>query len=321
MDNKYNFFEATKFDIIDIINRVYKDKNYDKLETIIYNNHSIIFNYDLFSGNYLEDMKILFTDSKFLDCILRIIGKCDLTKNEIICINKIVYDYMTYSNFDLQPDNLENIVQFSIIYKLFNISCIINRTLINDLISFKLTSNEAKLLALVGNSDFHERNIINRVDDILIKILYRNRYDINDNLISIIINIYSRLFGNLVMTKQNLYTLSLNINYDIDTIKLTNIFISCMFEYLDNNNDLLVKKYFDCITEAILIMIENKYEEIRKDVLYNYGWSLKEINHINPDIISNNKFRTHLKEKVNYPNILNTIDTIEREYGNNVLFI
>ena len=144
--------------IVDRINKIEKLSDND-LKIIISRQHQMILNYDLFlsSSKTRNSAQMLFTNKRFLKIFGDIVGLLNLSRHEIVCLNKLAYDYM------ILPVKDEEVVKM-----LLGISYTVNNILVIRL-SGKLGMNGARLLALIFNSTFREEKRVHRVNTFLVK--------------------------------------------------------------------------------------------------------------------------------------------------------
>lgn len=144
--------------IVDRINNIEKLSDND-LKIIISRQHQMILNYDLFlsSSKTRNSAQMLFTNKRFLKIFGDIVGLLNLSRHEIVCLNKLAYDYM------ILPVKDEEVVKM-----LLGISYTVNNILVIRL-SGKLGMNGARLLALIFNSTFREEKRVHRVNTFLVK--------------------------------------------------------------------------------------------------------------------------------------------------------
>lgn len=154
-------FRSVEYKLSTIVEKICNIDSLDENEIkyIIAYQHSMILNYDLFlsSDESRAYAQKLFTNKRFLQFFLSIVGLLGLPRDEIICINKLAYDYYILENKDLEISEL-----------LLQISYQINNVLVIRL-SGKLGMNGARILSIIANSSFKEEKCIHRVNTFLIK--------------------------------------------------------------------------------------------------------------------------------------------------------
>ena len=105
-----SLFHSIEYEISGILNKISNIDNINESEIkqIIIRQHSMILNYDLFlmNSNTRSQAQKLFTNKKFLNCFLSVIGTIDLSVHEKTCINKLAYDYYIYYEKDQEISNL-----------------------------------------------------------------------------------------------------------------------------------------------------------------------------------------------------------------------
>lgn len=158
---KQTVFRSIDYQLDTIVDKI---KNIDSLNDeeikyIIQRQHQMILNYDLFleSDATRYQAQVLFTNKRFLQIFLQIIGTVQLSDHELICINKLAYDYYVISNKDPEVSSL-----------LLQISNLINNNLVIRL-SGILGMNGARILAMIANSSFKEEKKVHRINTFLIK--------------------------------------------------------------------------------------------------------------------------------------------------------
>lgn len=178
--SKVPVFHSIEWEIDTIVEKIKNINilNEDEIKNIIIRQHSTILNYDLFlatsdSRQYARD---LFTNKKFLKIFLDVVGFLSLSDHEVICINKLSYDYYT------APIEKEK----EVIDLLMQISNQINNTLVIRL-SGILGINGARLLSIICNSSLKLEKNVHRVNTFIVKADLK--LSIQD-----IINIYCILF-------------------------------------------------------------------------------------------------------------------------------
>lgn len=162
--------------IIDKINNI-ENLDVNEIKNIIMRQHSMILNYDLFLKSSRSRMSAqkLFTNKKFLSIFIEIVSLLNLTREEIICINKLAYDYYILADKNKEISEM-----------LLYISYQINNVLVIKL-SAKLGINEARALSMIANSSFKEDKCIHRINTFLLKC--NREFGVQD-----IIDIYCILF-------------------------------------------------------------------------------------------------------------------------------
>lgn len=157
----------------------------EEIRDIIINHYYMILNYDNFLANNKTRSyaQMLFMNNRFLKVFSETIGTINLTQSQIICINKLAYDYYILPNKDNQVSEL-----------LLQISSQVNNILVIKL-SGKLGMRGARLLSIVANSSFKLERNVERINTFLIKSGYE--FSVQD-----IVDIYCILFdkfGDLIV--------------------------------------------------------------------------------------------------------------------------
>lgn len=150
----------------------------EELRNIIFRQYSMILDYDLFLKNRKtrESVQELFKNEQFLNNLLYCVGRIQLTEYQVICLNKLAFDYiMTYGNTN------PNIRQI-----LIELSLRINTDIVLPL-SAIIGVEPAKYIAIVRRSSYDEAVTAGRINTYLIK----SGLDLKEQSI---IDIYAILF-------------------------------------------------------------------------------------------------------------------------------
>lgn len=154
-------FQSVEYKLSTIVEKISNidNLNENEIKNIILRQHSMILNYDLFlkSDESRAHAQKLFTNKRFLQIFLDVIGLLELTREEIICVNKLAYDYHILPEKDPDISNL-----------FMSISNQINNVMVIRL-SGILGINGAKVLSMIANSSFKEEKNIHRVNTFLVK--------------------------------------------------------------------------------------------------------------------------------------------------------
>ena len=152
-------FRSVEYQISTIVEKItnINTLNEEEIKSIIVRQHQTILNYDLFlasdeSRGYVQK---LFTNKRFLQIFLQVIGFLQLPYDEIVCINKLAYDYYIIPGKDPEISDL-----------LLQISYQINNILVIRL-SGKLGMNGARVLSMIANSSFKEEKNVHRINTFL----------------------------------------------------------------------------------------------------------------------------------------------------------
>lgn len=223
--------------IVDKINNI-ESLNEDEIKNIIYRQHNMILNYDLFLKSHESRITAqrLFTNKRFLQIFLNISGLLQLSNDEIICVNKLAYDYYIIKDKDPEVSDL-----------LLQISYQLNSSLVLRL-SAKIGINGAKVLSMIANSSFKLEKNVHRINTFLIKC--NLALSVQD-----IIDIYSILFNRFSFP-----------------------FVYIMLEYKTQYMTKEQCLKFDMISVAILEILNSMTTEDMKKILLNYGYMLKLVN-------------------------------------------
>lgn len=156
-----SLFHSIEYELTGIINKINNINNLDdkEIRDIIVRQHSMILNYDLFlqSNETRIQALYLFTNERFLKNFLEVIRILDLSKHEIICLNKIAYDYYILENKDQKIADL-----------LYRLTTEVNGKQVTVL-SGILGISGAQILAMIRNSSFKIEKCIHRVNTYIIK--------------------------------------------------------------------------------------------------------------------------------------------------------
>lgn len=154
-------FHSVEYQLETIVDKINNLDNLDEneIKQIIIRQHNMILNYDLFlkSDETRKVAQNLFTNIRFLKLFNDIVGLLDLSRDEIICANKLAYDYY------VSPGNDKEISEL-----LLMISYQINSILVIKL-SGKLGINGARILSMISNSSFKEEKNVHRVNTFLVR--------------------------------------------------------------------------------------------------------------------------------------------------------
>lgn len=154
-------FQSVEYKLSTIVEKISNidNLNENEIKNIILRQHSMILNYDLFlkSDESRAHAQKLFTNKRFLQIFLDVIGLLELTREEIICVNKLAYDYHILPEKDPDISNL-----------FMSISNQINNVMVIRL-SGILGINGARVLSMIANSSFKEEKNIHRVNTFLVK--------------------------------------------------------------------------------------------------------------------------------------------------------
>lgn len=178
-------FHSVEYQISTIVEKITNidSLNEDEIKNIIVRQHKMILDYDLFlsSTESRKHSQELFTNKRFLQIFLQVIGFLQLSKDEIICVNKLAYDYYIMINKDPEVSDL-----------LLQISYQINNVLVIKL-SGKLGMNGSRVLSMIANSSFKEDKNIHRINTFLVKYGELSVQDIID-IYCILFERFSNLF-------------------------------------------------------------------------------------------------------------------------------
>lgn len=154
-------FRSVEFTLQTIVDKISNIDNLDETEikNIILRQHAMILNYDLFlkSDESRTQALKLFTNKRFLKIFLDVIGLLSLTREEVVCVNKLAYDYYILPYHDSEVSDY-----------LLRISYQINNILVIRL-SGKLGMNGARILSMIANSSFRVEKNVHRTNTFLMR--------------------------------------------------------------------------------------------------------------------------------------------------------
>lgn len=192
---------------ISISTLVEKLRNVDSLSdndirNIIYRQYGTILNYDLFLSctESREVAQQLFTNEKFLSNLVFCVPDINLNEHQIICCNKLAYDYIALHSINECNQTIRNL--------LMELSMRVNLKTVLALSAIIGTDN-AKYLAMLRRSSFKDNKNVYRVNKFIIKSGL-------ELLEPDIINIYGKLFDRV----STLFTVTMFCLPDPDYTKL-----------------------------------------------------------------------------------------------------
>lgn len=219
------------------------------IKNIIERQHEIFLNYKLFISiaEKRRSLQKLFSNLRFIRIFNSVIGKLKLTDEEIICANKLCYDYYTAKFSNTETGEYVN----AVINEYIALSSIINFDL-GIKLSAMIDVNYAKILAMVYNSAFLIEKRVHRVHYFLMSYFY-TELSVQD-----IVNILCILFDK----------------------NFTKVFISLMLELkLPNYSNTQVKR-FDDISSAIISMVDSMPSKDIQMMMLDYANYIR-VNNIN----------------------------------------
>lgn len=156
-----SFFRTIEYEISDLVKKIENIDNIDEKEIrdIIIRQHQMILNYDLFLSTpetRSQTLK-LFTNKKFLFILQDTIKVIQLSRHEIICLNKLAYDYYILPDKDQEISDL-----------LYGSTIVVNLKQVTVLSGIYGLHN-AQILAIIRNSTFTEQKAVHRVNTYLIR--------------------------------------------------------------------------------------------------------------------------------------------------------
>jgi hypothetical protein len=241
----YPLFTTIEYKIstlVDMINNVDSISD-EELKNVIIRQHKMLLNYDPFLSNQETRRSALklFTNKRFLNLFLEVIGFLNLSREQVICINKLAYDYYVSNNKDKEISEL-----------LLSICYIINNPLIIRL-SAKMDITNARVLSMIANSTFKIEKKVHRVNVFFLKKDNKREFSVQDY-----IDIYIILFDHF----RELFTYSM---FEAWTMKITD-------EYIQLQYDRFLK-----MSTALIIMLDSLTSQDIATVLREYGYTLSMI--------------------------------------------
>jgi len=238
----YNTIEYKISTLVDMINNVDSISD-EELKNVIIRQHKMILNYDPFLSN--QDTRRsalkLFTNKRFLNLFLEVIGFLDLSREQVICINKLAYDYYVSNNKEKEISEL-----------LLSICYLINNQLIIRL-SAKMDITNARVLSMIANSTFKIEKKVHRVNVFFLKKDTNKEFTVQDY-----IDIYIILFDHF----RELFTYSM---FEAWTTPITD---ECAQLQYDR---------FLRMSAALIIMLDSLTSKDIATVLREYGYTLSMI--------------------------------------------
>lgn len=201
------------------------------LSVLIKNNIDVI-SRDILNGD--SDYAHLFTNTKFISCFIRAINSVPIDHIIRLACNKITYDYFTSDNPDI-----------SIKQQYLNMSRIVNRDVINKLLTIGLDDNIACNLALCRYSSANEKTNVKRLNFAI--------YHRDPNIMSeqMVIWIYEKMFT-----------------------RISDLFMATMFEVYNTQQQIDFGENFmenyGTVGLAILVILNNMTTENIRKVLIAY---------------------------------------------------
>lgn len=259
-------FHTVEYEISGVYKKISDIDNIsdDDIKYIIRNSHNMILNYDTFLSNLENRMyaQKLFTNKRFLINFLSVIKLIKLDQHEIVCLNKLAYDYYIIPDKDKEISDL--------LYRLTTEVNYMEVSVLSGIIGL----GPAQVLAMIRKSSFKLEKCISRVNRFLVK----SNLDIStQNVIDIFCFIYER-FGT--------------------------VFIHSMIESKTPDLTPEEQKRFDCISLAILEILNSLSINDIKKVLCDYYFILNMVN-------QNRYVRFSLKTANGYPRIIKAIRELE----------
>lgn len=234
-------FKTIEYKIETIVNNIDNVDSLtdDDIKDIIIRQHEMILNYDLFLSNQNTRTSALklFTNKRFLKLFLNTIGLLQLSNEEVICINKLTYDYYILDNKDVEIQDL-----------LLSISYLINNQLVIKLSAY-LGVNAARVLSMIANSSFKTEKQIHRINTFLVK------YDGADISVQGYIDIYLTMYTHF----NDLFIYSM---------------LECW--NMPINTPVLERQYkrYTRMSQALLCILDSMTSNDIMTIMRNYGYTL-----------------------------------------------
>lgn len=171
--------EQSVSDLVEKLKKIDMLSDQEIIQMII-SKHTILLDYDFFFAN-LDNREIaqkVFTNERFLLKLLSIIGQLNLSRHQIICCNKLAFDYARLNGTDTRIGQL-----------FLQLSAIINHYTVMQL-SEIIGEASAKYLAMIRNSSFVETKNVQRVTNFLVYTLVGYRAQ---ELLDIYIRLFDRM--------------------------------------------------------------------------------------------------------------------------------
>lgn len=154
----------------------------EEIQGIIYRQLDMLLNYDLFfaQSETREVAQKLFTNERFLRALLAAIHNVNLNRHQIVCCNKLAFDYCRLHGVNNQIGEL-----------LLQLSYGVNRNMVLGL-SGIVGFHHAMYMAMIRNSSFVEAKNVSRINNFLIR-------NITDCTAQNIVDIYSKMFSRVTV--------------------------------------------------------------------------------------------------------------------------
>lgn len=224
----FHTIEYTLDTIVDKINNI-DNLDENEIKSILVRQHSLILNYDLFlsSSKTRSFAQKLFSNKRFLKLFLNVVGLLNLSDHEIMCINKLAYDYYIIPNKDSEVSDL----LLSICNNINNIDVI--------KLSSRLGIAGARTLSMINKSSFQIEKRVHRINTFLVKC----NIDLSaQDIIDIMCMLYDRFTQPIIYTM--LESKPMNLNND-QSLKF-DLISSAIITILDNlSSDNLKKVLYD----------------------------------------------------------------------------
>jgi hypothetical protein len=224
-------FHTIEYTLDTIVDKISNIDNLDESEikSILVRQHSLILNYDLFlsSSKTRSFAQKLFSNKRFLKLFLNVVGLLNLSDHEIMCINKLAYDYYIIPNKDSEVSDL----LLSICNNINNIDVI--------KLSSRLGITGARTLSMINKSSFQIEKRVHRINTFLVKC----NIDLSaQDIIDIMCMLYDRFTQPIIYTM--LESKPMNLSND-QSLKF-DLISSAIITILDNlSSDNLKKVLYD----------------------------------------------------------------------------
>lgn len=209
-------------------------------------------NYTIIFKDYTDYIK-LFMNEKFLKVLIEVVSKVNLTVQEKVTCNSIIYEYLILLETNNNP---------SIKFALISLSKVVNKELVNILLSNRLSGELASCIAFTRYSSLDEKVNIKRINFLLSQqcIEYATMK-----------NLYRILFSNLIL----LFTYTMFDTYQTIEEWMTT-------EFIQNHNnisrivlELLEEAPFDAI-RVVLSSYANDFSMLHRSDKSSVRFSLRE---------------------------------------------
>lgn len=247
-----------------------------ELYNLVASSYNIVLSYAKQNSDYMAISVVwtLFNNPRYISTLVNVFGNVQLDVDQIICCNRIIYDYTT-----LQNNNSNAIVKISI----NSLAQIVNKPIIDNLSSINILSrDELAMVAVCANSSQIQLINVKRLN-----LYFINSNDENKYNVFTIVSIYQELFYNCVTQ------LTEGIMFD-----------AWSKEELNNLSEAQQNIYYT-INEALLCLLEQAPSQVIYQVLKSYC-----TDYYNN---GNGMYRFSMVLSGDYPRINEIISLLEKE--------